>query len=201
LIQHLQSELDGLLVGAPMRRTTLVQVRLSGAPSVFVSAAFTTPGPIAPQMIELLSSQLSAKMAVPIRLNGTAELSGGSYRHSFDAAPLARLLHATDRRALEALIQTVRLDPNLRLDVSYRLPHDTEESKTPPLVGQLRALFARSGLKTSQWTIQQASVAIPSLLQPPPPTSAAPTAVEAPAAAQVSQSTQVRYDCHVVQTF
>jgi uncharacterized hydrophobic protein (TIGR00271 family) len=203
LVQHLQTQMDELLAGASIRRTAPLQVQLGSGSSAVVAAELSAPGPIAPQTVELLSSQLSSRLTVPIQLRGTVELSGASYGLAFDTPPAARVIPAGSRGALDKIVRVFRSTPSSLLQVSYRLPPGVPQDTAPPLLRQFKAAFTRAGLKSSQWTIQQAS--------PPPAPAAAPAAAPAPAGpapsarapkpTQAQPVKQVHYDFRIIQNF
>jgi hypothetical protein len=180
-----------------------VHLQMSGAPpSVVVNTTLSAPALVGPQTIELLESQLSSKMTVPVRLHGKVELSGSDYSLSFGATPSARVLYLADRHAIEKLAKTVITNPALRLAISYSVPPGAAAEQVPPLVRQIGTLLAGSGLKATQWSIGQSTLteAIgPSQTATPPGN--VPSGAEAGPSLQAHRTAQVRYDCRLIQIF
>jgi uncharacterized hydrophobic protein (TIGR00271 family) len=202
LVEHVQDQLDQLLAGSPIQSTAPPQVELSTGPGVVVSASLASPEPVASQTVALLASQLSSKLSVPVQLTGRFELNGSAYHLAFAAAATAGTLRAADRRSLDQMAQAVRSTPALHLQVTYVLSPNAPAGEMPLALRQLKAIFARAGLQSSQWSIQEA---------PPAGTQASPTASSPPSpvppAGKTQQSSgpsptgQVRYDCQVIQNF
>lgn len=203
LVQHLQSQFDDLLAASPIRRRAPVHLHLSEAlPSVAVNTTLSAPALVGLQTIELLESQLSSKMTVPIQLHGVVELSGNAYSFSFGATPSARVLSLADRRAIESLAKTVIATPSLRLAITYSLPPGAPENQAPPLVRQIGNVLASSGLTSTQWGIEQtATASAPGSSEAAAPPGNVSSAVQTSPSVQAHRTAQVRYDCRVVQTF
>lgn len=203
LVEHMQSQLDSLLAESPIKRAAPVHMQLSDAPvSAVLDTTLSAPEPIAPQTIALLESQLSSKMAMPVRLHGVVQLSGGAYSSSFGATLSARVLSLENRRVLLSLAKTASAAPSLRLDIAYSLPSGATEGQAPPLVRQMKTLLAGSGLKAGQSSISPVTAsAAAGSAQPAPPPQAVSSAAQPGSSVQAHRAAQVRYDCRVVQTF
>jgi len=203
LVHHLQSQFDDLLAASPLRRRAPLRLQMSEAPpSVIVNTTISAPDLVGPQTIELLESQLSSKMTVPVRLHGEVELSGSSYSFSFGATPSARVLSLADRRAIEKLAKTVIANPSLRLRFSYSVPPGAPADQVPPLVRQIGTVLAGSGLKSTQWSIAQSTLteAIGPSQTAAPPGNVSPAPGAGPSL-QAHRAVQVRYDCRAIQIF
>jgi hypothetical protein len=203
LVHHLQSQFDDLLAASPLRRRAPLRLQMSEAPpSVIVNTTISAPDLVGPQTIELLESQLSSKMTVPIRLHGEVELSGSSYSFSFGATPSARVLSLADRRAIEKLATTVIANPSLRLAISYSVPPSAPADQVPPLVRQISTVLAGSGLKPTQWSIAESTLteAVGPSQTAAPPSNVSPEPGAGPSL-QAHRTAQVRYDCRLIQIF
>ncbi|HVB85931.1 MAG TPA: TIGR00341 family protein [Candidatus Dormibacteraeota bacterium] len=202
LVQHLQTELDEILMGASIQRASPLRVQLGGTPNVVATADFISPEPIAPQTIQLLASQLSSKVRTPVQLNGLVDLSGSSYRCSFDAPSWSRMLAASNRRVLDQMIRAAHSSQSLSIEISYSLPPGAPAAQIPPLVRQLKSIFMAAHLKASQWSIQHAS---PSAAPTQSGAAASPNPVSLDggqvAPSPGSAALQIHYDCQTLQSF
>ncbi|MBI1983968.1 MAG: TIGR00341 family protein, partial [Acidobacteria bacterium] len=102
LLAHLQTVADEVLVlaDAPFRPLGPIRARVGANQPVEISVPLASPGPLEPQIVQLLSARLSAKLASPVQLHGEVELENPAYFWVVEKADERRGLSLPEREAL-----------------------------------------------------------------------------------------------------
>jgi uncharacterized hydrophobic protein (TIGR00271 family) len=202
LISHLQTQVDDVLAGTPIKRTAPLLVEIGTNQPIIFSLQLASPEPLVKQTVTLLGAQLGSKTSSPVRLQGEAEIQGADYRLAAGLPDARSRLSEKDRQAIGKLVALVRSRPDLQLRVlvASSQPLAQAVQDTTPW-RQIRTLIARGRLEASQWSMkaspanEQAGLTTPGGVKP----------AASPAAATKNESNipRVALQCQftVIQTF
>jgi hypothetical protein len=139
-LEFVQSGLDAVLTGTTIQRTAPPEIMLTSASPFVVTVQLSSPQPLNPQTVSVLSSQLASKLGMSVELHGTINL-GTSYRSALTAARPDAGITPEDRSAVNQLINRIQQD-NLYLQVSYTPGRaGADARKTPRLPPRFETFF------------------------------------------------------------
>jgi uncharacterized hydrophobic protein (TIGR00271 family) len=207
LLAHLQKLVDEVLGsgGAPFRLLGPIQARVGAGQPVAVSVRLMSRDPLEPQTMQLLSAQLSARLASPVELHGEAEVGAPGYSLTISKATERAGLSLKEREELTKRIELVKKRDDLRAHITLALAAEKPQDAPAPLVQrQIEAALSRSPLTPDRWSVRVEP------LRPAGVPSVAPAGTHpaGPAEAQPSAADQtpeplpaVRCEFKVIQSF
>jgi len=154
-----QNALDAILAGTSVGRSGPAELMLTSSPPLIMEVQLVSPVPLNVQSIELLESQLGAKLGVQVKLKGQVELLDPSFQLSLAPKSPASSMTLAERNSVNAMLAEVRKQDNLRLRVGYASSLAGSGSKKHPrFLTELRALLSHSGLDSSRWRMAPAEL-------------------------------------------
>jgi uncharacterized hydrophobic protein (TIGR00271 family) len=160
LLAFLQTQVDGILAGTPIKRTGPLRAEVGGAPMAF-ALQLASGEPLEAQTINTLAAQLGSRLSHTVELHGQAELQDPAYVLALELPDARGGLDLEQRQALGKFIEQVaaRSDLQVRVLISTTQP----DPKSTSVARQIEALFSRRGLKPVEWII------VPAVAPTPPP--------------------------------
>jgi len=177
-IDFVQNGLDAVLAGTPIRRQAAPEIVLAAKPPLVVHVRLAAQQPLAAQAIELLTSQLSAKLGEQVQLKGRVQLLDPSFQLSLEAKSAGSGMTLAERKAVNALVAKAEKQPDLSVQGGYSASLAGEGGKTPPrFLTELRTLLGRSRLTSARWSLVPAPAPGSGAgLEPSPASAASPAA-------------------------
>ncbi|MFB3923060.1 MAG: TIGR00341 family protein [Terriglobia bacterium] len=161
LLANVQGKLDELLTGTPLQRNGPLGLRMGGSQPAAVNARFISPMPIESQAVNLLASQLGAKLGIPVEIHGEAEISGAEFGLTLEGINLLRGFSPMELDGVRKLAARLQEQPGIRMLVLVTADGlSADEVRAARAGRQLVPLLARSGLKTSDWELQVHSAGV-----------------------------------------
>ncbi len=207
LLAHLQKLVDEVLVlaDAPFRPLGPIRARVGANQPVAISVQLASPEPVEPQAVQLLSAQLSARLTSPVELHGEVELDDPNYSLLVEKANERNGLSASERAALDKLLEFVDGRDDLGARITFALARErTQDSPTPLLRRQVEAALSRSSLSNERWELRTIRLRPPDVPSLAPPGAPAPDATGARPAATDQESPAppaLRCEFKVIQRF
>ena len=208
LLAHLQKLVDEVLGSgnSPFRPLGPIRARVgAGQPVAILTQVSRISRGSEPQTVQLLSAQLSARLASPVELHGEVEVGDPSYSLIISKTTERAGLSLREREELSKRIGLVAKRDDLRARVTFALPAEKpQDAPAPLLCRQIEAALLQSSLPRDRWelrTVPLRPADIPS--STPAETSTASPAEGAPPAADRSPqpSSAVQCEFRVVQDF
>jgi uncharacterized hydrophobic protein (TIGR00271 family) len=207
LLAHLQNIVDEVLVltDAPFRPLGPIRARVGPNQPVAISVQLASPEPLEPQTVQLLSAQLSARLASPVELHGEVDLEDPAYSLVVEKADDRRGLSLKEREALSKLVGLLENRDDLEARITVALARDNPQVAPSPLLWrQVEAALSRSPLTRDRWDLRKIRLRPASVPSMAPPGTPPPETAEAKPAATDQKSPAppaVRCELKVIQSF
>jgi hypothetical protein len=105
---------------------------------VAISVHLASPEPLEPQIAQLLSARLSARLASPVELHGEVVLEDPGYSPVVEKPDVRRGLSFSERQALKKLLELVEKRDDLRARITFALAKENPQDASA-------SLFAAAG--------------------------------------------------------
>jgi uncharacterized hydrophobic protein (TIGR00271 family) len=202
ITSYLQKQVDEVLLGTSIRRTEPIQAQLGVNSPVVLNLRLVAPDPLEEQTVNLLASQLSTKVSAPLQVHGEVDLEGSDYIKTLELPDPQRALVRQDRLMLTDLVDMLHKRPDLRLQASLSAENvEAEAFKASRVWREVHAIFDRSQLPASQWSMQVAPPPAAMPTEAAPPSAATPGAPKAPGPAPPASRRLVQCTFRIYQNF
>jgi uncharacterized hydrophobic protein (TIGR00271 family) len=178
ILGHLQRNVDDVLIPTHLmfRRIGQVEAQLGMNQPIRIRLQLGAGEPLVPQTIQVLTGQLSTKLAYPVELRARVSLEGDKYFLRFEKARAREGLSPAERRLLTEFVGNLAGQGRLSLDITLSNLAEPTAEEEPTMRREIEALLARSPLAESRWSVRPAPPPLPANQIPLPGAAAAPAA-------------------------